>query len=270
MNKSLLLNGVWKSGNHLLMKLVEQLGVNYGNRSFATSSILGGDYFFRQVLRGAWMEKSPVNIGLEVPVNVRQKWVRSALVDNRNKAVMGHAAYSDCFLSILRSEGFKTIQIVRDPRDVVLSFARWIGDRPDYYAYSAFCQLTLEQKMRNVITGFSCGSLYFESIASVLDRSYGWLTASPEEILVVRFEDLVGSRGGGCDLAQMAAISKVCKFIYGEELPAIQQSVACNLFGGTKTFKDGQIGAWKNYFDADLRRVFDETVGPRMRLWGYQ
>lgn len=262
------LNGIWKSGNNLMVKICQEMERPYANFGLASSLVIGDYYLARQWIRGAKLEKSPVPVGIDMPINISSNWLNAKIHNLSNQSFGGHCAYSDHIIDLLRKHGVKTIHIIRDPRDVIVSFAHWIVTRPDYYPYPYFKDLTLKERMKAVITGIDCGEFYLDGFATVMDRSYGWLT-NPDDVLVVRFEDLVGEKGGGSDEAQKQSLRSIAEWIgYEADEERINQ-IAEKIFGGTHTFRKGQIGEWKNEFDEDLKMLFTRKIGHRLNAWGY-
>ena len=259
-------NGIWKSGNHLLTKVCGLLGVPKAEFGIATHLLIGDNYVVRRLIRGPRWEKSPIGVGIDMPVAVGSRWLNRKLRRLKGRCIGGHAGFSDRLLALLKENTIRPIQIVRDPRDVVTSFALWIETRPDYYAYPAFAGLSIPDRVLAVIQGCRSNSLCFESFATVMDRSYGWLTR-PKDVLVVRFEDLVGPEGKGSAEAQMAALRQVADWLGLREVDL--ERVASEAFGGTPTFREGAIGSWREHFTNDVRAVFDDVVGPRLEQWGY-
>lgn len=263
---SVFANGIWKSGNNLLMKLCDKIGIPVTGFGVASSSILGQGFFFRKMIRGFGYSKRSVSVGLDASVVVSEKWLEKKLTTLSGSCVGGHSAYSDSLLRLLVRENYKPIQIVRDPRDIIVSFAHWIIKRPDYYAHKAFSNMSLEERMLNLITGFESKDFYHESFATVLDRSFGWITR-PENVLVIRFEDLVGEHGGGTIESQHRAISDVLKWIGCDVVET--NSIATELFGDTPTFRKGKIGGWEDEFTPAVNDAFSYYISDRATHWGY-
>lgn len=264
-------NGIWKSGNNLLVRVVEQLGCPLKTTGIASSLVLGKGLFARKWIRGPGIfEYAPIQVGIDIPVNISSRWMRALLTKGQDGLVPGHAAYSDQLLNMLKENNFKVIQIVRDPRDIVVSFAHWIKTRPDYYAYPFFADVSHEEIMLRLIKGGRCGGLYYDSLATVLDRSYGWITASKEDVLVVHFENLVGLKGGGDATAQMKEISRIADWIHSPCTDLM--AVAERSFGHSRsgTMRKGHSGEWRNEFTDKVDSVFKEVVGERLRHWGYE
>ena len=138
-------NGIWKSGNNLLMKLLEIAGYKYSDFGLAASSVYGPYFILRQVIRGAKYSKNPIPIGLDIPVNVSIKWLSRKIKRLNGNYFSGHAAYSERLFNILETNNIKTIQIIRDPRDIVVSYSQWILKRPDYYTFKHFSNLEADE-----------------------------------------------------------------------------------------------------------------------------
>ncbi len=271
MRPTVFANGIGKSGTNLLIKLCGLLGAPHSGFGLAASSIIGPYRLVRKAIRAPKPFERPVDVGLEVEARISPLWLRQRLVRCRGKCVSGHAAYSKRLLEILFKHRCKIIQIIRDPRDVAVSFAHWIQTRPDYYAYPAFAGLSLSERMLALINGRQCARLRLRPLAEVLDRSLGWI--SQKDVLVLRFEDLVGEKGGGSPKAQKKAVSLAAEFLYGQGSAALRgldlERVRNSLFGGAKTFRQGTIGAWRKEFTRPVEQAFEKSLGHKLSLWGY-
>lgn len=86
-----------------------------------------------------------------------------------------------------------------------------------------------------------------------------WMNS--KKFLTVKFENLVGTSGEGVIDIQVLEIQKIADHL-GIELTWSQAyGVAENLFGGTHTFRKGQIGEWKHYFTPKIKEIFKNTPG---------
>ncbi len=89
--------------------------------------------------------------------------------------------------------------------------------------------------------------------------------------LTVRFEDLVGSNGGGDDAKQLATVKAIAKHVSIELSEERAQEIATNLFGITKnTFRKGQIGAWKEEFTPEHKKLFKQYGGELLIKLSYK
>lgn len=261
-------NGIWKSGNNLLLKILKLSGLEYAEFGLAASSLNGNFYLARQLIRGAGLQRYPISIGLDMSVNVSSKWLEKKVHRLNGDYFSGHAAYSDSLLNILMKSDVKTIQIIRDPRDVLISYSDWIVKRPDYYTHNFLSSMPEKDRCIALLKGYECNGQRIESLATVLDRSYGWITKKSDNIHVVRFEDIIGEKGGGDEGRQEEALRRVLSFLSMYDEKKIQ-SIKDNMFGGTHTFSAGRSGRWRDSFDDDLKYMIEEELGDRLSSWGY-
>lgn len=89
--------------------------------------------------------------------------------------------------------------------------------------------------------------------------------------MTIRFEDLIGSSGGGSDKKQIETVNAIVKHI-GIELSQeeIQQIAAKSFFTGSRTFRKGHIGDWRNHFTEEHKQIFKEVHGDTLIKLGYE
>ncbi len=266
MQHGVFVNGIWKSGNNLLLKLTRLAGIRYGNLGIASSLTIGSWPIVRKAIREPWFSDRSIAVGIETAQSVSFRWMSRKLGRCKGSCISGHAPYSGVLLDLLLRNDFKSIQIVRDPADVLYSYARWIDTRADYFAHRLFAPLSQDEKLLALLRGIPTGPTPLESFATVLDRSYEWV-CRPEQVLVVRFEDLVGAKGGGDDAVQLDTVQQVFKWIGVVDVDVEQ--VVSSLFGGTNTFRSGQVGQGRNVFSSSVEAEYLKQIGPRLAAWGY-
>ena len=89
--------------------------------------------------------------------------------------------------------------------------------------------------------------------------------------LTVRFEDLIGAKGGGDDSVQLETFIKMCQHL-NIELPLKKAKIlAGNIFNSkSNTFNKGQIGAWRDQFDDEVKDIFKSVAGDLLIELGYE
>lgn len=264
--KPVFANGIWKSGNNLLKKALYLMGSNDANWGVGAHLLFGRYQAIRTLFRGSKNGRG-ILAGLEIPITISPAWLQYKLRQSAGKCVGGHAPYSLHLEKILTNQNFRIIQIVRDPRDVLVSFAYWIETRPDFFPYKLFAPLTIEERINTLISGSNLDTRFvWEPFSAILDRSAGWL--KNDNAIVVRFEDLIGAQGGGNKTQQLATLEKIAEWI-GVQVD--MNTVTETLFGGTPTFRKGEIGNWKNVFTIRNREQFVSAIGnDRLSFWGYK
>lgn len=181
-----------------------------------------------------------------------------------------HRFFSEELAEKLFDHNFKVIFMIRDPRDQTVSVLNWLleGKWPNTLDPIMFTDtLSNEEKLHEVITGERFG---FSTLTRYVSSHLGWMFYSHPNIHVVRFEDLVGSKGGGDDEKQLETILNIAKHI---DVPLSQEqaiSIAKKLFGNTNTFRRGQIGAWKSTFEQEHRDAFKQVFGQELIEMGYE
>lgn len=150
----------------------------------------------------------------------------------------------------LVSKNYKIILIYRDPRDQLISFIFWIANKkPPHPIYKDF-----DTELTAYING------HFHEAWFV--PFYEQVNIMPSDsVLKIRYEDLVGSRGGGNDDVQFATILEIANFLDISISEEKSRSIFDKVWGHSKTFRKGIIGDWKNYFTEEHIRLYKKVYG---------
>jgi Sulfotransferase domain len=197
------------------------------------------------------------------PENVGKEGLAGAVgAQRRGQVLVAHLPFDPSYPALL--ENVKTLFVIRDPRDVAVSLAHYIGgrgDHPLHFAYSA--RPDERSRIELAILGDAEVRPPAPSLASLLEGFSGWLQSAAA---VVRFEELIGSRGGGDDGVQERTIRVIYDHL-GLQPPA---RLSERLFSSSSpTFRTGQIGQWRESFDAGLEALFEREAGHWTEVYGY-
>ncbi len=106
----------------------------------------------------------------------------------------------------------RTVCILRDPRDVAVSQLHYIKRLKKHPIHEAFMGLPSDsERLMLCIRGGELGERRMLSLDERYRRFSGW--AEDGGSVVVRFEDLVGPRGGGSEEAQVGAVRAVAEHV---------------------------------------------------------
>jgi hypothetical protein len=106
------------------------------------------------------------------------------------------------------------------------------------------------------------------SIAETLSGYLPWL--DQPSILVVRFEDLIGPRGGGDLDKQLDEIERISGFVGRYLNREGSERIARKMYAkGSLTFRRGQAGDWRNHFTEAHKAAFEEIAGDLLERLGY-
>src|ERR671912_1667558 len=222
-------NSIPKSGTHLLDRLLVLLGfrmVDLGgmrphlaesNYQFSLvnqrlKSILGlrkpedvmgigphlveGGRFppARRFLRG---RGEMVTVGVVSPQRISRRWLTRRLSKVPDGGfVNAHCVYTPELADLFRQQGMRTVCILRDPRDVAVSQMHYIKQLKNHFAHEGYMALPSDRERLLVsIRGGELGGRKLQSLAERYGRFLGW--ERDGGAVMVKFEDLEGSEGGG-------------------------------------------------------------------------
>ncbi len=175
---------------------------------------------------------------------------------------------------VLARHGIRPILMIRDPRDIVVSLAFYHAKNQRLATYDRFAKQmsSTDERLMAAITGLPAenGNPAFPSIGVRLSKYRPWLEDSAT--CVLRFEDLVGSSGGGSDERQRDCVRRVlqhCERYAGEGEALVDRLARSTYAEGSATFRRGAIGDWANHFTDEHQAAFDELAPGVLDAFGY-
>ncbi|MEL7356064.1 MAG: sulfotransferase domain-containing protein [Cyanobacteria bacterium J06560_6] len=184
--------------------------------------------------------------------------------------VRSHLMHTPEVLNILSEHNCKLLFIYRDLRDVAVSHARWVIKEERIFLNKVYKkQPDFSQHLMNSITGVPLGSpfgsnLSQPNIGDDFRRWQGWL--QHPETLAVKFEALVGERGGGSEEKRLYLIEQIADHL-NINLSSAQIQSSFGSYGmnpeESHTFKKGgkgSIGGWKELFTDTHKAAFKRVT----------
>lgn len=254
-------NSMPKSGTNMVQLLVEKMGYTYSNRSLAASSTTGRYEFIKKMLRSPCFSRADVHLGVEYDASVSSQWLQRYVSSVAERQYLsGHAAYSGYLGSLLSDEVIKIILVLRNPIDVLLSMTKYIVEPQNtwYPFHSYLASLEFMERAEFLVRGGldSHSGRYYRGMKFQYAALEGWLDY--KGLLVVRFEDLVGKKGGGSDSQQKKVIENVATFTGMD--PSLANQISSSLFGHGPTFRGGQIGKGKVILGDQIVYLVEEEL----------
>lgn len=184
-----------------------------------------------------------------------------------NRLFWTHWPYTKEFDDFLKDKTLANFLLVRDPRDMIVSLAYMLHKslRTDesIEPVKIMSDLIDASQQHYIKWGVEIHEAYpiifDEGIVNFYNRYFPWLKV--KNVKMVRFEDLVGSKGGGSDDVQRHVIDGIARHIGITLSPEKIKYVQENLFGESGTFRDGQIGSWKKHFTPEMKAAFKNAAG---------
>jgi hypothetical protein len=261
-----------KCGTHLLMKMLSLLGepgfkFNH-NQDLAPSARLLSMY------KKVNTQKPPNHYrGRHYP-NIKAPYL--PLLNETQRLCNVHWPYlaeAEKYLDTITQADFF---MFRDPRAMLVSMAFMLKDAPAGSLSEG--QTTdpknlmwdfINGKQKNFIQwGVEINQLYpllwEKGVVEFYKLYMPWMKA--KKFFTVRFEDLVGSRGGGSDEVQAKTIYAIAKHVGITLTPEKFDYVRSNMFGDSTTFREGSIDGWKKHFTPAMKKAFKKVPGANQLL----
>ena len=236
-----------KSGSHLAIKLLMML--------------TGRDLS----LKGEWNAKSSLIVQLEANEAKR-----------KNQFLWLHLSQKECDLFNefrLQNPSYVKILQIRDLRDSLVSLVHHFDTNPHFWPSFGLDKKTpFNEKLKYVLSGVPAVN---KSPILIHAKNAVALFNDPDT-LVMRFEDIVGPMGGG-DLGLQQQTIKNLAYTLGIDLSTESLDYLIDNLFGTDTgpsvpqsnFRKGQIGSWKEYFNEEHIKLFNEIWGDYQQALGY-
>jgi len=280
MKPRIFLNSFPKGGTNLVLRLLELCGYETKQPYVSANLLLQRPRWARKILRGfsnnLSNESNPeinpkaIAVGVDSPVYVRKAWLERYLSSLKDgQALPAHCLYTDNLHGLVKEQNIKIIQVLRDPRAIAVSNAHYLAKQEKHPMYSFYQSLPdFDSQLAFSITGGKVNSeLTLNSIAERAMFIAPWV--EQEDVLSIRFEDLIGAKGGGDDDLQRAAILQVLNFLDLENDDVNVWHVQNNLFGTSATFRQGQIDSWRDSFKEMHFKAYNAVAAELTKSWGY-
>ncbi|WP_426962139.1 sulfotransferase domain-containing protein [Haloparvum alkalitolerans] len=193
----------------------------------------------------------------------------------RGQFTSAHVFYSPENAKIVEMNEMRMILMTRDPRDVVTSHFHYVSEKhPDHRLHEHYTDLPndherLMASIRGVDGKHTDDGDPLESIGTWMDSFLAWETKPYVE--TVRFEDLIGPKGGGDRSSQERTVRRIAHHldvsIDENDLSHIADKTYSS---GSDTFRKGLIGDWKNHFTPAHVEAFKEETGDALVRLGYE
>ncbi|MCK4943589.1 MAG: sulfotransferase domain-containing protein [Candidatus Aminicenantes bacterium] len=263
-----IINSFPKSGTHLLGRLVENLGF------IDLPIMLVEDFCVDFNKRGDWHTWKPiVDSGITEFSNPSRKPESTEISLRRirnGQFCTSHLKYSKFSSLSLKYLKIKHLFIIRDIRDCIISQERWRRDLKahDFLPKWFFYLNALKSDEERLLTVIEGKDRFLEPYSYHLDYGWGWLDDS--NVLIVRYENLIGPKGGGTVNKQKEEIKMVANYLGCKRSDKDIEQMANNLWGSkTRTMKYGKSKYWKDKFTPEVNESFHKHYDHYMKKLGY-
>lgn len=198
---------------------------------------------------------------------------RLKLLKRGQVATMHYGPWED-LNRLLDQMDFKVLFILRDPRDICVSFMYWVTYKDKQNLYNPyFASLPNDDaRVTATIIGMEDEAkkpgAWLDDIALEVNKRLDW--RSHPHCHTLTFESLVGSKGGGDDRKQHKTLVQIAKHLNLKLTNHQIQLISDHMFTETTTFRRGQIGDWVNHFNPNHKKLFKNLAGQLLIDLGYE
>ncbi|MDP8921302.1 MAG: sulfotransferase domain-containing protein [Chloroflexota bacterium] len=180
--------------------------------------------------------------------------------------VQGHFAYDEELHAAVRAARIPIVLVYRDPRACLASLAHYLVERGEPADFlPRLRSRDVPSALRLLLDGDEA-VVPFEHFFAPYD---GWRRA--EGVLALRFEDLIGPRGGGSRTRQFATIIRLAAHLGWRGAPWQLVSAAKHAFNPRAgTYRRGTIDGWREDLDGRLRAEDWPALHELAGRWGYR
>jgi hypothetical protein len=175
---------------------------------------------------------------------------------SKGQIAAAHLTYSTELAQTFVRLGLRHVLMMRDPRDVAVSdyhYKTYQDRTHPLHGYYANGLKSDDERLLASIRGFTRDDRQHRrampTLAARLQTFLDW--NQDKACLLVRFEDLVGDAGGGDDERQLDALRRIDEHLGLAQSEADLRRVAAKVYSsGSRTFRRGQAGTWRDHWTA--------------------
>lgn len=184
----------------------------------------------------------------------------------------GHFPYNSSLYTKIKEHGFTILIIIRDPRDVAVSYVNYVCREPRHFHHKYYTQglNTFTERLDATLHGFEKNSFATRGLVSLqrqMTDYQPWLQ-SPEPVF--RFEDLIGKSGNGSQEDQNEAVRRIAELVARPLTNDQIKSIAGRAFSkNARTFHKGSAGGGATSYTAEQLDYCAETLDTLIASFGY-
>jgi hypothetical protein len=261
-----LVNSLPKAGTNLLAKVMTLFP------GICPAHVHIGQSTLAQFRRPSDSQAVTVPVGVDWPQLVPLSAVRQSLQRLKGgHCATVHIPFSEEMATLWAEMGMRSLLILRDPRDVVVSHAYYVASTPNHFLFEFYQTLSESERILRSIIGVKQTTPNDPMLLNIYERCRNVLPWTSQSFnYTAYFERLVGPQGSGSRDAQIEELENIAQHLGIWYNPNDIEQIAKQIFGGTRTFRKGIIGDWRNHFSAEHKRVFKELAGQILINLGYE
>lgn len=254
-------NSLPKSGTHLLGRFCELVDLKEAGLHLSGTLLRKSSRnFIRNLKLNNRKDANGIEVDLDIPHHrIKRGWLKKEIQKiPDNSYFLGHAPYSKELSALLQEEGVKVLYIYREPKDVIISLCNHFLKFENYPFHKEFTELdSTKERILLSLKGAEKGAARLAPFKTRLERSAGW--KFDKSVYALPFEELIGAQGGGDKTIQKTKVEEILQFLNLSDKNS-EEIINKIFYKKAKTFNKGTINQWKEVFDADLLKVYEDSI----------
>jgi hypothetical protein len=265
--EKVIVNSLPKSGTHLVAHCLNLFGFKRSHH-IGSGMVIRNDA--KKLIRR--IMSLPIShghiVGVDTPTEVSKRLVNRRLNSTLNgEYITAHIGYTDNILTSALNQDFKPILVTRDPRAVINSFVHYVLKEKKHILHNKFKNHSQTERYKIALEGYADGRIFLQSMKARCLAIEVWRTH--RNVLSIKFEDLIGSKGGGDDAKQNNMLIEICQFVGANKSDI--ENVSNNLFGSEgMTFRKGRTDSWKQEIPEIILPTINGELSSILEEWGYE
>lgn len=185
----------------------------------------------------------------------------------KGRIISSHFDYEEGAKDVLKKFDIKAFFLYRDIRAIAVSDLYYILSKNEHPHNNYFKSLSSDkERLKIVITGNDEHKV--RPLSHQFARFEGWMNSGA---MTLKFEDLVGASGGGCDDIQVQKLRQIYDHLELDVDTSFIKDIQSELFSGkTPTFRSGKIDSWRSLFDDEITELFKKHCGELLIKLNYE
>jgi hypothetical protein len=181
---------------------------------------------------------------------------------------LAHLEFDEKISAAVDDNQIKKILVIRDPRQILVSHYKYVTYiDSNHKSHTFFKSLPNdEERLNAVIDGFDG---IVEPLEVVIKGYLNWL--KNKNCLIIRYEDLIGEKGGGSTDLQFNALHKILHHLEIQLSESEILTIRDKIFDeNSPTFRSGQLDSWKSELTLNHKKKIKENLGDLIISLGYE
>lgn len=232
--------------NKFLITSIPKSGTNLVERVFGLSK-----YYRRKLIRTLNQE------------NLSNKFNFSRIIDNirLGEYVVSHLHFSMYYLQEIQSKSVKTIFMIRDPRDLAISFTHYIYKTKKHPYYEYYSRIEdFNERLLLTIKGDEENNIY--GLGYHLENFIGWLNHAD---YIIKFEDFF-NKNNELNIEYIENLIENFSIPDNKFLAKLKKQLVSK---SSPTYRLAKKGNWREYFDDSTLKYFNTKFAPYLIKYGY-